>query len=1113
MTPLETYLQEMRTIRSSGAVPETAYYPALEALLSETGKKLKPKVKCIIHPGNRGAGLPDGGLFTDDQLRVGGDDPLRGIIPARGVIEAKGIGDKAEKTAASSQVAQYWERYRQVLVTNYRDFLLVGSHAEGNRAVLETFHLAGSEDDFWRAAAHPRKTADLLGEGFEEFLKRVMLYQAPLAAPKDLAWFLASYAREARMRVGQSELDALESIRTALEEALGLRFDGKGGHHFFQSTLIQTLFYGIFSAWVLWDKTHARTSRTARFDWRLAAQYLKVPILRKLFYEVAEPGQLEALGLPEVLDWACAALNRVDRGAFWRTFKQDKAVQYFYEPFLEAFDPELRKDLGVWYTPTEVVQYMVGRIDQILRQDLNRPDGLADPSVYVLDPCCGTGAFLVEVLQKIAATLRAKGGDALLANDLKRAAVDRVFGFEILPAPFVVAHLQIGLLLQGLGAPLSGTRQERVGVFLTNALTGWEPVKEPKHLPFVELEEERDAADEVKRERPILVILGNPPYNSFAGIASMEEERGLSDAYRSTSPDVPAPQGQGLNDLYVRFFRMAERRIVEKTGQGIVCFISNYSWLDGLSFTGMRERYLEVFDRIWIDNLHGDRKISEYAPDGRTSETVFATQGHSPGIKLGTAVSLLVHSNQKRPTQICYRDWEQARALERRAALLGSLQNEQTPFEPLEPVPEIGLPFKKRPISVGYLDWPLLTELFPDSFPGVQTSRDDVVVDIDRERLIERMDAYFDSAVSDAEITKTIPRAMETTGRFDAVSARARLLKRGIKRGHFLRFLYRPFDARWIYWEPETKLLDEKREDYFAQCWPGNHCIALAQKNRREFDPPVVADALCCRHLIERGANIFPLWLKPVGTLMDAPYKPNLTDGAGAYLKGLGASPRDLLFHALGCLHSARYLTENAGGLAQDWPRIPLPAIGNLLLASAALGEQLAALLDPECPTPTVAAALTPIGPISAAEGTLDPEAGDLEVTAGWGHAGKGGVTMPARGRVTERPMTPAEIATLPPDAVEILGKMTCDVWLNDHAYWRNIPTSVWEYTLGGYQVIKKWLSYRERPLLGRSLTVEEARYVGEMARRIAAIVLLGPALDENYRAVKASTFDWRSLS
>jgi predicted helicase len=147
-------------------------------------------------------------------------------------------------------------------------------------------------------------------------------------------------------------------------------------------------------------------------------------------------------------------------------------------------------------------------------------------------------------------------------------------------------------------------------VFLTNSLTGWEPpVKPKKQLTFLELEEERAAADVVKRDRPILVILGNPPYNSFSGIAKVTEERGLSNAYR-IAKKAPAPQGKGLNDLYVRFFRMAERRIVEKTGAGVVCFISNYSWLDGLSCTAMRERYLEVFDRIWIDNLHGDRIIS-----------------------------------------------------------------------------------------------------------------------------------------------------------------------------------------------------------------------------------------------------------------------------------------------------------------------------------------------------------------------------------------------------------------------------------------------------------------------------------------------------------------------
>lgn len=1106
MTPLERYLQEMRTIRSAGAVAETAYYPALEELLSEVGRHLKPKVKCVIHPANRGAGLPDGGLFTDDQLRANAENPMQGGMPARGAIEAKGTADDAEKTARGEQVGKYWARYRQVLVTNFRDFLLVGSDVDGNQKTLETYHLAASEEEFWRSTMHPKKTAEALGEGFLEFLERVLRYQAPIAEPKDLAWFLGSYAREARARLERSDLDALAGIRTAMEEALGVRFDGKGHHHFFQSTLVQTLFYGVFAAWVLWDKS---ASTGAHFSRESAAKYLKVPILRKLFYLVAEPGQLEELRLDEVLDWACAVLNRVDRPSFFRTFDQGKAVQYFYEPFLEAFDPQLRKDLGVWYTPNEVVRYMVGRVDRVLREELGREDGLADPDVYVLDPCCGTGAFLVEVLHKIAETLQAKGGDALLAHDLKRAAVERVFGFEILPAPFVVAHLQIGLLLQALGAPLAGTKKERVGVFLTNALTGWEPPKTPKKLPFVELEEERDAADEVKREKKILVILGNPPYNSYAGIAAMDEERDLTNAYRTTRR-APAPQGQGLNDLYVRFFRMAERRIVEKTGQGIVCFISNYSWLDGLSYTGMRERYLDVFDRIYVDNLHGDRKISEYAPDGRTSETVFAMGGQSEGIKVGTAISLLARSGVGRPAEVLYRDWEQARAAERRAALVESLGHDQNPYSEMEPVLALGLPFKKRPLGSQYLDWPLLPELFPQSFPGVQSSRDDVVTDIDRRALVDRIEQYFDPTISDDAMARMAPRAMETTARFDASSARRYLLSRGIKRECFLRFVYRPFDVRWIYWEPETKLLDEKREEYFAQIAPKNLWIAAAQKNRRNFDPPAVVTGFACRHLIERGANLFPMTVTREASLLGSLSEPNVTDAGHRYIVGLGVDVRLLIAHAVAMTHSPAYREENTGGLAQDWPRIPLPASKERLTASAALGERLAALLDPEKPEPAESRALKGIGTISAVEGTLDPAAGDLEVRAGWGHAGKGGVTMPAKGRVTERPMTEAERAALPAGAVEILSETTYDVWLNERAYWRNVPKAVWEYTLGGYQVIKKWLSYREKPLLGRPLTVEEARYVAEVARRIAAILLMGPELDANYEVVKANTYDWK---
>ena len=170
-------------------------------------------------------------------------------------------------------------------------------------------------------------------------------------------------------------------------------------------------------------------------------------------------------------------------------------MPYFYEPFLEAFDPALRKQLGVWYTPAEVVRYMVARVDRALKDDLGIQDGLASENVYVLDPCCGTGAYLAETLKRIAANLRGRGLGALTGARVKQAATQRVFGFEIMPAPFVVAHLQVGLTMQALDAPLSDDDNERAGVFLSNALTGREP-RVQKPLPFPELEEERDGPNE-----------------------------------------------------------------------------------------------------------------------------------------------------------------------------------------------------------------------------------------------------------------------------------------------------------------------------------------------------------------------------------------------------------------------------------------------------------------------------------------------------------------------------------------------------------------------------------------------------------------------------------------
>ena len=513
-----------------------------------------------------------------------------------------------------------------------------------------------------------------------------------------------------------------------------------------------------------------------------------------------------------------------------------------------------------------------------------------------------------------------------------------------MPAPFVVAHLQVGLTMQDLDAPLADDGAERAGIFLTNALTGWEP-RTTKPLPFPELEEERDRAERVKQETPILVILGNPPYNGFAGMA-VDEERELSEAYRTTRR-VRRPEGQGLNDLYVRFFRMAERRIAEKTGRGVVCFISNYSWLDGLSFTGMRERYLEAFDKVRIDNLHGDRIVSEYAPDGRTSETVFALQGQSPGIKVGTSIALLSRSriaaDKSTSGRALYRDFHQARADERRRALLESLKTSEidAQYSILEPNLRLGLPLKPMAVSEDWFDWPALPDLFPMSFPGVKTDRDAFLVDVDLDRLRARVADYFNPDLSHEDIARRHPAAMRNTTSvsLEARAVRdARLLRGGPDEAGFVRCAYRPFDHRWLYWEADSGLLARPRPDYRPHVFKGNLWLTAAQHLRKGAAEPqtCVTEHLGQLHLIERSANLFPVWLRDGGigndrnlpapdpaAEADRQRHPNLSTAAARYLDRLGANVEDLFHHVLATLHDPAYREANAGALQMEWPRIP----------------------------------------------------------------------------------------------------------------------------------------------------------------------------------------------
>ena len=348
---------------------------------------------------------------------------------------------------------------------------------------------------------------------------------------------------------------------------------------------------------------------------------------------------------------------------------------------------------------------------------------------------------------------------------MQEAARERVFGFEIMSAPFVIAHWQVGNLLAGLGAPFDPGKGERPAIYLTNALTGWEPPVGPKAtLPlFPELEQERDQAEHVKRDAPILVVLGNPPYNAFAG-TSPEQEAGLVEPYKEGLQSKWKIKKFNLDDLYVRFFRIAERRIAE-TGRGVLSYISNYSWTREPSYVVMREHLLQSFDKFWIENMHGDRNKTEYAPDGTTSETVFAMSGFSPGIRQGIVIGLAVKTGKAdEPRVVRYRDdIDAGRAAARRQQLLDSLS--VTPFddqyETADPQPWNRMSFRPRDVGSTYLAWPKLPDLAVlEPINGLMEKRGGALIDIDRASLVARMQTYFEfnCGLGDAGIDRAATR-------------------------------------------------------------------------------------------------------------------------------------------------------------------------------------------------------------------------------------------------------------------------------------------------------------------------------------------------------------------
>lgn len=1151
------YVSETRRLDSQPSSTENTFYPAIRNLLAAVLKERLLPFEVRVNTSEakgKARDMPDF-VLGDDKMFVG----VYGEVKRADVT----LEDLAVSTEQNDQIGRYLAQTGVVLLSNVRSFGLLacvpgydrpktGAVPPEKRALIKAV-------DLWGAVAGAAPRAKVYGAALADLLEiveRSVTEYAPLANPADLAKVLARQARDAKDQLPE-DLKAVKPLLDDYRQALGLSFniDDEKGDRFFRSSLVQTAFYSLFAAWVLWDKAAAAD---ARFEIDDAHAYLPIPFLDALLHDIRHPKRLKALGLEDHIARAIATLNRVDRPLFrtrmtFPTIDEQTsaaAITYFYEPFLEAFDPKLREDLGVWYTPPDIVRYQVRRVHQILKKDLRRPRGLADPEVVVLDPCCGTGAYLLEVARCIAEEAKAEGDEAAIGLELSRAFHERVIGFEILTAPFAVAQLQLYLLLDSLGAKPEADK--RLMIFLTNSLAGWRDSGDVK-LSFPEMRDEFDASQEVKHKAKIIVVIGNPPYDRFAG-ATQDDEAELVAHYKGIElvDDVDAKtkqvkrnefgrpkkkqrgksalfveygvRKQLLDDLYIRFFRLAEERIGEAAEFGIVSYISNSSYLTGRSHPIMRKSLLSNFHRIWIDNLNGDKyRTGKLIPAGlpgagTADQSAFTTEMDPRGIQPGTAIVTLVKRAEVKTaptkTEVSYRDfWGLAK--DKRAELIAALPTgvgkASTPYETIKPTLENRWRLSPTMVEGGYEAWPALDELFLTSYQGVNHNRgiDGGIIGYTRHEIEERLKGYFESTSFDAAASRC-PELAAERARYDPKKVWEKLKSEGHFRADaVVEFLAFPLDQRSIYYVDRYKWLNEARPDLAANMSSNELFITVPEPRKESETRPVFATTLPNLHVHERGCVVFPRETRGDDLLSDR--DANIGEKTWRVLRahfGLKGERRDADAHAFvgklfrvafAILHAPAYQAEHKSALSADWAHLPIPKDPELFARLVDKGEQVTRLLDANRDARDEIEGIlgreraAPLGPLKRNGGGKLRQT-DLRITVTYWGGGKGR-WKPRDFAVDEAPL-------------DAWGEHTGDLYINDDAYFANVPEAVWTYQLGGYPVLKKWLGYRQSDRRNDNpLTDDERKWFRQIIQRIAALLAVGTELDALYQSVAANAF------
>ena len=1041
MTALSDYLDACRRTHANPHTTERSYYSALETLLDAcSGDAISAHSELSLSGGDR----PDLGIYESGAPVL--------------LVEVKLPGVPADALLRLEQARRYADALGGwVLATNLNDFAL-GRIKDGELAEVDRVRLCDG-DPFAEPLPPPvpgaeRRLRDLLTAGCAE--------RRAIREPSEVARLLAAHARAL---VDALPRGGLASIKRGFEDWLKADLDDE----FLIPTTVQAIVYGMFTTWL-------ESDAPGEFQWRHTRDELSVDVIAEIVYAALPPAVVNERSVKLLLEGIAGVLRRVDRNALAEAF-DDRAIEYFYEPFLAEFDPALRDTLGVWYTPPEIAAYQVARADHHLKVDLGIDAGLADDSVVVLDPAAGTGTYLAAVFDYLYGAYEAQGNSPSEAAQLLReAAKTRLVGFEILPAALLIGVLHLRRILRRHGVPLASG--ERPAVYLTNSLGGWFDADDPDQmaLPWDAARKEVETANRYKRDERVLVVLGNPPWQGYSSAPPSTDEEQLVRPWIDPLWREWGVRKHRLNDLYVRFWAAAARRITQFTGTGVVSFISNRKWLAGRSYPAMRGDLLAGFDRIAVDDLGGDTRG---AGGGSGDESVFRT-ATAPGVQVGVAIVTAV-----RLPDGAGHDGDPACTAITRRAVVGSATEKRSRLSGFrkDRIDDGMAPWEtsrrhrwKLGGELGTDDWPGIDEYFRWRISGVHPGRDPAVTDYDDDALRRRMDDYFNPDIPwDELVAEHPPFGVKQSG-YDGRSVRRKLLERYGERGlrahdpdQLVRCLWRPLDARWLYWEPEHGLLNRARPQLIPY-WnaPGQVALVSTEARSREGAArPLVSTTVPLLHAISPDARILPL---------HSPEESNVTEdwiraARDAGVPGDDDAVADAVFHAIcGVAASDGWLASQPVEY-DDFPTVPLPADADALAAAAETGRRYATLVDPCVEVEGVTRGTLR----DDLRGIAEADACDADPVLEYGSAS----TLGGR-----------------PAGDDLLWGPT--------GGWRNMGGAASDFTLGGYNPIRKHLSY----LVGERLTFTDRRRVTAMARRIVALQGLAREADAHFHAASAAPLE-----